>query len=636
MPASIQAVSSPRPPRRTSARAVGVAQQVVAHAAQEDVLARAADQLVVAVAAVERVLRGRVLARRRVRGRAPRAGRCRPGPAARRCRCRRPGRRRRGRRSGGRRRRRRSSVTGVSRASPVPWPPWALSTSLPSPPSRIQRAPSPNTWTSTSLSLSTSRPFEPTVRRSSRASRRPPGRSREREGHVELDRRDAAGIRRVAGSERPAGRKDRDVAVGDDLDAVGVVDVATTSAVPSRQARWPTESISWISPSCWQHRRGLRAGRDVQRVGVRVEAAGRGVRGRRREEPAVATRTTDARAEAIQGKSPRRVANKTENLVDFLMKSPTPRSARPHCRDVSESVYADFSRTEVRVLRGDRNRLLGAETSRRAGPRSGARRAPGGHRDGIWSSESAGSAAARPVGTGPQAIQEEAEEAAPELGLDVPGAVDDRPDHQLQHGHVLTCRSGAACPAPGPGRPAGPRAARSCRRVAATWSRPCGPPSTISLSPRSVACRLSVPSRKPISPSQPSSSSSACIGERADVGEARLEERLDQLLLVGEAPVDRPDADARVVGDVVQGDLEAALREQVAGRREDPQAVALGVLPERPGAHEGRSRVARSGGHVSAFPLGSAQKLRSTPPLSAPLSAKGPLRCPRPRTPGAG
>ena len=44
------------------------------------------------------------------------------------------------------------------------------------------------------------------------------------------------------------------------------------------------------------------------------------------------------------------------------------------------------------------------------------------------------------------------------------------------------------------------------------------------------------------------------------LAELLLEERVDEQLLVGKPSVDGADADAGVVGDVVQGDAEAALR----------------------------------------------------------------------------
>ena len=71
------------------------------------------------------------------------------------------------------------------------------------------------------------------------------------------------------------------------------------------------------------------------------------------------------------------------------------------------------------------------------------------------------------------------------------------------------------------------------------------------------------------------------LGERGDLVEALLEERLDDLLLVGEAAVGRADADAGVGGDVVHRDVEAALGEHLAGRGQQPLAVALGIPAQR-------------------------------------------------------
>src|SRR4051794_3514580 len=56
-----------------------------------------------------------------------------------------------------------------------------------------------------------------------------------------------------------------------------------------------------------------------------------------------------------------------------------------------------------------------------------------------------------------------------------------------------------------------------------------------------------------------------------------LEERVDEHLLVRIAPVDGADADACVMSDVVQGDAEPALGEQLPRRLEDALPVPLGV-----------------------------------------------------------
>ena len=91
------------------------------------------------------------------------------------------------------------------------------------------------------------------------------------------------------------------------------------------------------------------------------------------------------------------------------------------------------------------------------------------------------------------------------------------------------------------------------------------------------------------------------LGERGDLVEALLEERLDDLLLVGEAAVGRADADAGVGGDVVHRDVEAALGEHLAGRGQQPLAVALGIPAQgafgavlrRHGAHRSTKRTER-------------------------------------------
>src|SRR4051812_39677794 len=60
--------------------------------------------------------------------------------------------------------------------------------------------------------------------------------------------------------------------------------------------------------------------------------------------------------------------------------------------------------------------------------------------------------------------------------------------------------------------------------------------------------------------------------------ELLLEERVDEQLLVGEAPVDGADADAGVMSDVVQRHGEAPLREELPRRVDDALPVSLGVL----------------------------------------------------------
>ena len=89
---------------------------------------------------------------------------------------------------------------------------------------------------------------------------------------------------------------------------------------------------------------------------------------------------------------------------------------------------------------------------------------------------------------------------------------------------------------------------------------------------------------------------------------ALLEQLVDQLRLVGEAAVDGADADAGVVGDVVERDAEAALGEQLARGVEDPLTVALGVARSgaacrRPASVMPEAR-SKSGLTISAYLLG--------------------------------
>jgi hypothetical protein len=61
--------------------------------------------------------------------------------------------------------------------------------------------------------------------------------------------------------------------------------------------------------------------------------------------------------------------------------------------------------------------------------------------------------------------------------------------------------------------------------------------------------------------------------------QALLEQRVDDLFLVGEAPIGGTDADAEagVVGDVVQRDVEAAFGEQLTRSRQQTLTVLRGV-----------------------------------------------------------
>ena len=77
------------------------------------------------------------------------------------------------------------------------------------------------------------------------------------------------------------------------------------------------------------------------------------------------------------------------------------------------------------------------------------------------------------------------------------------------------------------------------------------------------------------------------LGEQGRLGlgrelvQAALEQRVDELLLVGEAAVDRADADARPAGDLVERDRQAVLGERRARGIEDALAVALRVTAQR-------------------------------------------------------
>ena len=78
-----------------------------------------------------------------------------------------------------------------------------------------------------------------------------------------------------------------------------------------------------------------------------------------------------------------------------------------------------------------------------------------------------------------------------------------------------------------------------------------------------------------------------------DLLEPLLEQRFDQLLSVGEVPVNGADADAGVVRDFVQGHPETVRGEQLPCPREDPLPVALGVLSQLSLGRRHKARVAR-------------------------------------------
>src|SRR5436189_86228 len=95
-----------------------------------------------------------------------------------------------------------------------------------------------------------------------------------------------------------------------------------------------------------------------------------------------------------------------------------------------------------------------------------------------------------------------------------------------------------------------------------------------------------MPSRIRVRYRRQMSGSAACEGLLADGRdrvEAVHEQRLDQLFLGAEPPVDGADADPRMTGDLVQADLEPALVEHLGGCHQDPLPVPLGVPPQWPG-----------------------------------------------------
>ena len=66
-----------------------------------------------------------------------------------------------------------------------------------------------------------------------------------------------------------------------------------------------------------------------------------------------------------------------------------------------------------------------------------------------------------------------------------------------------------------------------------------------------------------------------------DVGVERfLEHRVDELLLGGEVPVERPHADAGPARDLLHGHADALVGEQLPGAGDDALAVPLCVAPK--------------------------------------------------------
>src|SRR5206468_7436668 len=81
--------------------------------------------------------------------------------------------------------------------------------------------------------------------------------------------------------------------------------------------------------------------------------------------------------------------------------------------------------------------------------------------------------------------------------------------------------------------------------------------------------------------------SKGLLGQLDQARDAVLEELLDQPALVGKAPVGGADADARVMGNLIESDRQPLGGEQLGSRLEDAPAVALGVGAERLlGGHE--------------------------------------------------
>src|SRR4051812_5919820 len=179
-----------------------------------------------------------------------------------------------------------------------------------------------------------------------------------------------------------------------------------------------------------------------------------------------------------------------------------------------------------------------------------------------------------------EALQRDPQVAAPELGADVLGGIHDGTDHHQDDAVVLRGRIGADL--------AGclrtldqlrgervelctllPRAIRRVRRAEQDLLQPAVV--RPELERPFVGRDDGMPRVRVVEP--------LLVDARPRV-ELLLEERVDEQLLVGKAAVDRADADAGVMGDVVQRDPETPFREQLARRVEDALPVALGVLAE--------------------------------------------------------
>jgi hypothetical protein len=101
-------------------------------------------------------------------------------------------------------------------------------------------------------------------------------------------------------------------------------------------------------------------------------------------------------------------------------------------------------------------------------------------------------------------------------------------------------------------------------------------PSISSRSPWSSAC-CSHTFSKCLGQSDPGIGLEQCLAGRGfDCGDHVVEQGIDELVLVGEAPVNRADADPGVSSDIVEGRAEAAVAEDLPGGRHDPLPVQLG------------------------------------------------------------
>ena len=88
------------------------------------------------------------------------------------------------------------------------------------------------------------------------------------------------------------------------------------------------------------------------------------------------------------------------------------------------------------------------------------------------------------------------------------------------------------------------------------------------------------------------------LGRLGELGEARVDDRVDERVLRREVAVQRAHPDARAARDLVHADVEPALLERGTGRGDDPVAIALGVLAER-GFRGGRHAVQCSAPRVN-------------------------------------